>query len=77
MFLYSLDHLKANLKGFPLKDANGLILNTAFVGCLALLLVFLFQFWISWTFIETVKVLGVFVLPAVLIGNFAFLRIKH
>lgn len=77
LFAYSLQHLKLNLNSFPFNDPNGMLLNIAFLGCIGLLFFILVQFWLSWTFLETVRVLGLFVLPIMFIGNYALLRLKH
>ena len=77
LFLYSLQHLKINLNSFPFNDPNGMLLNVAFLGCIGLLFFTIVQFWLSWTFIETVRVLGLFILPTMFIGNYALLRLKH
>jgi hypothetical protein len=52
IFLYGLNYQKANLSLFP-SDGAGLTLNVVFLGSLGLVLVMLFKFWVSWTFIET------------------------
>lgn len=52
LFLWGLSYQKANLKLFP-SDGMGLLLNVVFLGSLGLVLVMLFKFWVSWTFIET------------------------
>lgn len=54
LFLMGLIHQKANFSLFP-SSGTGSILNLVFLGCLGLVLFMLLQFWISWTFIETVK----------------------
>ena len=57
-FLYSLSHLKVNLGLFP-TGGLGVILNLVFLGLIGVIVFSLIKFWISWTFIETVKVLAV------------------
>lgn len=52
IFLYGLNYQKVNLSLFP-SDGTGLLLNVVFLGSLGLVLVMLFKFWVSWTFIET------------------------
>lgn len=52
VFLYGLGHQKVNLNLFP-SDGAGVALNVLFVGSLGVVLVMLFNFWVSWTFIET------------------------
>jgi hypothetical protein len=54
-----------------------MILNVSFLACIGLLFFIILQFWLSWTFIETVRVLALFVLPTMFIGNYALLRLKH
>ena len=56
-FLYSLIHLKVNFSLFPLTGL-GAILNLLFLGLLGTILYVLINFWLTWTFIETVKVLA-------------------
>lgn len=77
LFAYSLRHLKLNLNSFPFHDPNGMMLNIAFLACIGLLFFIILQFWLSWTFLETVRVLGLFVLPTVFIGNYALLRLNQ
>jgi hypothetical protein len=54
IFVVGLFHQKLNLNLFP-SGGVGLITNFIFVGCLGLVLFFLFKFWSSWTFIETIQ----------------------
>jgi hypothetical protein len=77
LFGYSLLTLKANFNSFPFSDPNGMLLNVGFLACIFWLFYVLVQFWISWTFIETVRMLLLSIVPAVFIGNYALLRLKH
>ncbi len=52
VFLYGLIYQRANLSLFP-GDGVGLLVNVVFLGSLGVVVVMLFKFWISWTFIET------------------------
>jgi hypothetical protein len=52
IFLYGLGYQKVNFSLFP-SDGTGLLFNLVFLGSLGVVLVMLFKFWVSWTFIET------------------------
>lgn len=52
IFLYGLQHQKVNLSLFP-SDGVGFLVNILFLASLGVVLVMLFKFWVSWTFIET------------------------
>ena len=54
IFLMGLAHQKLNLNLFPL-GGIGFIFNVIFLACLGIVLFFLFQFWINWTFIQTIQ----------------------
>ena len=54
IFLAGLSYQKVNLNLFP-TDGMGSILNLVFLGCLGLILFMLLQFWLSWTFLQTVQ----------------------
>jgi hypothetical protein len=77
LFAYSLQHIKVNVNSFPFNDFNGMLLNISFLVCIGLLFFIILQFWLSWTFIETVRVLALFVIPTMFIGNYALLKLKH
>lgn len=57
-FLGSLSHLKVNISLFP-SSGTGAILNILFLGLIGGIVYVLVKFWLTWTFIETVKVLSV------------------
>jgi hypothetical protein len=52
IFLYGLLYQKVNLSLFP-SDGMGFLVNVLFLASLGVVLVMLFKFWVSWTFIET------------------------
>lgn len=52
IFLYGLVYQKVNLSLFP-GDGVGFLMNVLFLVSLGVVLVMLFKFWVSWTFIET------------------------
>jgi len=54
IFLMGLNHQKANFNLFP-SGGIGSLTNLIFLGCLALVLLWLVKFWISWTFLDTVQ----------------------
>ena len=54
LFLYGLNHQKANLNLFP-GNGMGSILNLVFLGCFILVFYMLIKFWLSWNFLDTVK----------------------
>ena len=54
IFLKGLVHQKANLSLFP-SDGTGSLFNLIFLGVLGLFFIMLLQFYIKWTFIETVN----------------------
>lgn len=55
--IYSLFYLKANLKLFPLGGLGG-VLNIGFLTLIGVITYVLVRFWVDWTFLEAVKVLG-------------------
>ena len=54
IFLAGLSYQKVNFNLFP-SDGMGSILNLVFLGCLGLVLFMLLQFWLCWTFLQTVQ----------------------
>lgn len=82
IFIYGLIYLKVNINLFPTQSA-GLISNALFLGVFGLILVFLFKFWLTWTFLETLKYFLIIstefvklVVPTALVANYAFIHIK-
>ena len=56
-FVYSLTNLKMNLRLFP-REGLGSLLNIVFLVMMGAIVWVLIKFWASWTFLETVRVLG-------------------
>lgn len=76
VFLYGLSYLNVNLKLFPTDSSVGLITNIGFLGVLATVLYFLLQFWLNWTFLETLQNLLLIILPTAFIANYALVNVR-
>ena len=76
IFLYGLSHLKVNFQLFPTDSSTGLMTNIAFVGILAIVLYFLLQFWINWTFLKTLQYFLMIILPTAFVANYALVNVK-
>ena len=54
IFVYGLSYLGVNLK-LLMESGSGMLLNMVLIGLLGLNLLFLFKFWMEWTFLNTIQ----------------------
>ena len=54
IFFYGLSYLGVNVK-LLMESGSGLVLNVILIGLLLVNMLFLFKFWMEWTFLNTIQ----------------------